>query len=113
MAISQCTISASLRNLTDAAPADIEDAKLYIMNKSSYQHDGKVIGPFEVVASFDAAGDVSVAVNETATPAKKLHAMITFKLQGITRTILFDAFEVPNEATAELSELTSPSEISQ
>lgn len=105
MPITLCTISATLKDLTDVAASSSLEAKLYVKAPRGFMHGTTLIGPFEKSASFS-SGSVSLQVIETTTPGEKLEFFVTLKEGKSTRVIHFLPAMVPNEASKNLSEIT-------
>lgn len=105
MAITLCTITASLHDLVDAAVAASLEAKLYVKAPRGFMHGSTAIGPFEKSIAFT-SGSASLPVIETETPGEKLTFYITYKEGKATRVINFLPAIVPNTATKNLSEIT-------
>lgn len=107
MAITQCTITATLKDLTESVPSGITDGKFYIKNVRSFVHSGEVIGPFELSAAFNGSGVATLNCIETDTPGEKLEFFITLKEGSSTRVINFEKAVVPNSASAALTSVTT------
>ena len=109
MAISTqtCTVSVSLTDILDADVGLTENATLYVENPRSFFHGNEVIAKFQKSVAFDGSGDASIAVIETATPGKKLNFKIVYDRAKSKTTIYFKPAEIPNQSTAQLSDLTT------
>lgn len=105
MAISKCTVSASLRNLSDAVPSDLT-AEFVIRNPKSFFHGDDLIGPFELRDTFDVNGEASIEVIETETPAQKLEFSFVLTEGTTKRIIRFTPAIVPDDASADLGDIT-------
>lgn len=108
MSIATCTISASFSNLAPAVPnSPTLQAYLLVKSGGSFFHGTTLVGPFEQRAAFDpTAGTVSVVVIETTTPGKKLEFSVVYT-DGIRKKVIrFKPAIVPNQSTANLSDLT-------
>lgn len=105
MAINTSVISASIRDLVDDAPGDM-DAELVIRNSKAFFHGTELITPFEERAAFDVNGDASIEVIETETPGVKLDFFIRINAGERKRVIRFKPAIVPDDATADLADLT-------
>lgn len=108
MAITQCTITATLKDLQEAVPSGITDATLHIKNDRSFAHGTTIIGPFELSASFNDSGVATLTCIETETPGEKLTIYITVKEGTGTRVINFEPAIIPNSASSALTSISTP-----
>jgi hypothetical protein len=106
MAITICTITATIKDLIDTVPANLE-AYLLVKAGSAFFHGDTLIPAFEQRADFDdVTGVAEIEVIETETPAKKLQFSIVYTDGVREKVIRFKPAIVPDAASADLSELT-------
>lgn len=112
MSIQICTISASLRTLSDTSPT-APVAELVVRNPKPFFHGVEFVPQFELRATFNqTTGDASLPVMETETPGVKLEIYVVIT-EGIRkRVIRMKPAEIPNGATADLADITRPDEYS-
>lgn len=90
-------------------PAGITSATLHIKNERSFVHGVKVIGPFELVATFNDSGVATVSCIETTTPSEALTIFITLLEGTSTKVINFRPAIIPNTASADLTSISTVS----
>lgn len=107
MAITTTVITATIKDLVEAFPAG-SVATLYVVNKEPFKHGNEIIGVFEKTASFNSSGVATITVIETATPGQKLEFFIAITEGKSKRLIYFDDAVIPNTATQNLTDFTTP-----
>lgn len=99
MAITICTVSGSLKDLSDNAVNGL--VKAYA---PPFFHGTELIAT-EAMTTIDSDGDFEIELAETASVSKTVTFEIEYYLNGVQKKKLYSDVTVPNQATANLSDI--------